>query len=177
MISPNKRTGAKHLRDGRSSRYCSLPASSCLWWCLLTTVINSDQYRETGESKPSDWTCLELAWLHPWYYTSKMPGLCFCNCDWTYPWPIFSNRVYFFLGSPTLTMLPERNKIKDAHLKMETPPSSRSEILPHCLGLWAICSQLGNTTTTTTNRGSSVAQVASTKTDFLVLWRVTSTGN
>jgi len=28
----------------------------------------------------------------------------------TYPCPIFSKRVYFFLGSPTLTILPEREK-------------------------------------------------------------------
>lgn len=26
---------------------------------------------------------------------------------WTHPCPIFSNRVYFFLGSPTLTIVPE----------------------------------------------------------------------
>lgn len=26
--------------------------------------------------------------------------------DETHPWPIFSNRVYFFFGSPTLTILP-----------------------------------------------------------------------
>lgn len=30
----------------------------------------------------------------------------------TYPWPIFSNRVYFFLGSPTLTILPEMSKTR-----------------------------------------------------------------
>lgn len=62
---------------------------------------------------------------------AKTPSPCFCidNYDWTYPWPIFSNRVYFFLGSPTLTMLPERNKIKDAHFKMEIPPSERSDML------------------------------------------------
>lgn len=28
----------------------------------------------------------------------------------THPWPIFSKRVYFFLGSPTLTMLPESKR-------------------------------------------------------------------
>lgn len=28
----------------------------------------------------------------------------------THPWPIFSKRVYFFLGSPTLTMLPETQR-------------------------------------------------------------------
>lgn len=28
----------------------------------------------------------------------------------THPWPIFSKRVYFFLGSPTLTMLPVTEK-------------------------------------------------------------------
>lgn len=65
-------------------------------------------------------------------------------------------------------MLPERNKIKHTRLKMEIAPSSRSEMKPHCLGLWAGCRQLGNNTTTTT--GSSIAQMASTKTDLLQLF-------
>ena len=61
-------------------------------------------------------------------------------------------------------MLPAKKKIKDAHFKMDTPPSSRSEMQPHCPGLRAVCSQLGNDDDDT---GSSVAGVASTKTDFL----------
>ena len=28
----------------------------------------------------------------------------------TYPWPIFSNLVYFFLGSPTLTIVRNNDK-------------------------------------------------------------------
>lgn len=145
----------------------------------LTTVINSDQYWETGGSKSDHiWTCLELACLHAWYYTSKITGPWFCisNWDWTYPWPIFSNRVYFFLGSPTLTMLPERNKMQDSHFKTEIPPSSRYEMQPYCLGLWAICGQLGNNNNSN-NRGSSIAQIASTNTDFIQSFRVTLTGN
>ena len=31
----------------------------------------------------------------------------FCSIINSYPWPIFSNFVYFLLGSPTLTMVPE----------------------------------------------------------------------
>lgn len=65
-------------------------------------------------------------------------------------------------------MLPERNKIKDAHLKMEIAPSSRSEMKPHCLGLWAGCRQLGNNNNN--NTGSSIAQMASPKIDFLQLF-------
>lgn len=155
-----------------------LSASSCLWWLLLTSVINSDQYWDTGGSKPDHiWTCLGLAYLHAWYYASKIPGPWFCTGNWdmTYPWPIFSNRVYFFLGSPTLTMLPGRNKMQDSHFKTESPPSSRSEMQPHCLELWAICGQLGNKNSN--NRGSSMAQMASTNIDFLHSFRVTLTGN
>lgn len=159
MISPKKISKwATHFRD-RSFRSCSLlqiklSASICLWWLLLTTVTNSDHYGETGGSKP------DHIWTWHWYYTSKISGPWFFinNWDWTYPWPIFSNRVYFFLGSPTLTMLPERNKMQDCHFKTEIPPSSRSEMQPHCLGLWAICGQLGNNNNSN-NRGSSTAQM------------------
>lgn len=144
---------------------------------LLTTVINSDQYWETGGSKADDiWTCLKLSYLHAWCSTSKIPGPWFCTSNWdmTYPWPIFSNRVYFFLGSPTLTMLPERNKMQDSHFTPEIPPSSRSKMQPHCLGLWAICGQLSNNNS---NRGSSTAQMASINTDLLQSFRVTLTRN
>ena len=52
-----------------------------------------------------------------WKRTLKFKGFReVCNLDkrkWfrsiinSYPWPIFSNFVYFLLGSPTLTMVPE----------------------------------------------------------------------
>lgn len=44
-----------------------------------------------------------------------------------YPWPIFSNFVYFRLGSPTLTMVPEKKKKKKTlcHILAMTQDNSR----------------------------------------------------
>lgn len=101
---------------------------------------------------------MEPAWFHAWCDTSKIPSPCYCvsNWDWTYPWPIFSNRVYFFLGSPTLTMLPERNK--DAHLKWR-----------HHLPADQTCSSTvwGCELFVVSWITPPQAQMASTKTDFL----------
>jgi hypothetical protein len=37
----------------------------------------------------------------------------------TNPCPIFSNRVYFFLGSPTLTMLPLKERDHESFFKIK----------------------------------------------------------
>lgn len=137
----------------------TLPASSYLWWPQLEIMISAERQENWTQRLNVFGACpASRLILH-------QQNTCFWinNCHQTYPWPIFSNRVYFFLGSPTLTMLPERNQIKDAHWGMEIAPSSRWEMQPRCLGLWAVRSLLGDTTTT----GSSAAQMAATETGLL----------
>ena len=46
---------------------------------------------------PKTWPTLNLGKRNKWV----------CSTINSYPWPIFSNFVYFLLGSPTLTMVPE----------------------------------------------------------------------
>lgn len=114
-----------------------------------------------GGSKPM--SCLELAWLHTWYFSSKMPGLWLCRSDWdwTYPWPTWTNLVYLVIGSPLFTMPPERNEIQHNHFRNAAPLSGCEP-------------SVGNNS----NRGSSKAQMAPQIFWFsTALWRVTLTGN
>lgn len=60
-----------------------------LWW-LLSPAIND----RTNRSRPNVST--QPQWIGD-----------------AYPCPIFSKRVYFFLGSPTLTIVPEWKKDRD----------------------------------------------------------------
>lgn len=133
----------------------TLPASSFLWQHLLTTVINSDLYWEMGGSKPSGWSCLELAWFHTWYYSSKMPGLWLCrsNWDWTYPWATLTNSVYLVIGSPLVTMPPERNEITSNR-------DTTFQQIRNAAPLWALCEQQQQRQLQSTN-GS---------TDFLIFY-------